>query len=71
MLQHYSDKSDKIRKKEHFCLSYDIYSQWGTKFYKTVKTEKEAWDAIGTLPFGEGYSVFDSEGNICSEFIPF
>lgn len=28
---------------------FRIYRQWGTKYWKSVKTERAAWEAIGQL----------------------
>lgn len=41
------------------------------KIVDTVHSEDEAWDIIGKAPFGSLHAVYDENGDIREEFIPF
>jgi len=48
---------------------YNLYV-W-SKYRTSTETEKEMWDQISKLSWGAVYEVYDSNGEVVPEFIPF
>lgn len=52
-------------------MKYNVYRKWGTKLHLSTDDEKEAWDSLLELDFGEGFVVLDENGKCHLQFVPF